>query len=78
MSELEIENFRWHDLRHTWAIWHVQQGTPLEELQEHGAWSDYKMVKRYTHFTYQHLQQYVNRSPSGRTTKPATLAFAWP
>jgi len=55
-----IENFRWHDLRHTWATWHVQKGTPLEILQELGGWSDFKMVKRYAHFTHEHLHQFVN------------------
>lgn len=54
-----IENFRWHDLRHTWATWHVQRGTPLEILQELGGWSDFKMVKRYAHYSHAHLHQYV-------------------
>jgi integrase len=31
-----LRDFRWHDLRHTWASWHVQAGTPLNVLQEMG------------------------------------------
>lgn len=44
-----IENFRWHDLRHTWASWLAQEGTPLHVLQEMGGWADYGMVLRYAH-----------------------------
>jgi integrase len=46
-----IADFRWHDLRHTWASWHIQSGTPLAVLQELGGWSDYKMVQRYAHLS---------------------------
>jgi len=56
-----IENFRFHDLRHTWASWHAQQGTPLNILQEMGGWSSSEMVKRYAHLTAGHLVDYAEK-----------------
>jgi integrase len=56
-----IENFRWHDLRHTWASWHVQNGTPLHILKELGGWSSYDMVQRYAHLAPEHLAEYANK-----------------
>lgn len=53
-----IGDFRWHDLRHTWATWHIQAGTPLHVLQELGGWSNYEMVRRYAHLTSDHLRNY--------------------
>jgi len=56
-----IENFRWHDLRHTWASWHVQNGTPLFALQELGGWESPEMVRRYAHLSAEHLAPYADR-----------------
>jgi integrase len=44
-----IEDFRWHDLRHTWATWQRQAGTPTHELQRLGGWKTAAMVERYAH-----------------------------
>jgi len=54
-----IEDFRWHDLRHTWASWHVQNGTPLNVLQELGGWESADMVRRYAHLSASHLVNYA-------------------
>ena len=57
-----IGNFRWHDLRHTWASWHAQNGTPLHVLQELGGWESPLMIRRYAHFATEHLAAYVNNA----------------
>lgn len=56
-----IEDFRWHDLRHTWASWHIQDGTPLHILQELGGWEDVSMVRKYAHLSVSHLSEYVQK-----------------
>jgi len=61
LARAGIENFRWHDLRHTWASWHVQSGTSLQELQLLGGWSSFTMVLRYAHLSSSHLQAAASR-----------------
>jgi integrase len=54
-----IKEFRWHDLRHSWASWHVQRGTPLYALKELGGWATLEMVNRYAHLAPEHLKAYA-------------------
>ena len=54
-----IENFRFHDLRHTWASWLVQSGVPLSALQEMGGWGSIEMVRRYAHLAPNHLTEHA-------------------
>ena len=59
-----IEDFRWHDLRHTWASWHRMQGTPTHELQQLGGWKTGAMVERYAHLASDHLASAAARLDS--------------
>ncbi len=70
-----IMSFRWHDLRHTWASWHVQAGTPLHALQELGGWETVEMVRRYAHLSAEHLASYVDKmSGELKVVEPAVAA----
>jgi len=54
--------FTWHGFRHTWATWHMQNGTPIEVLQMLGAWSDLRMVLNYSHHSPGHLASFADNS----------------
>ncbi len=59
LQDAGITDFRWHDLRHTWASWLVQRGVPLAALQEMGGWESIEMVQRYAHLSPEHLQRHA-------------------
>lgn len=54
------QGFTWHGLRHTWATWHMQNGTPQSVLQALGAWSDPRMVAIYAHHSPSHLAGFAD------------------
>jgi integrase len=56
-----IEDFKWHDLRHTWATWLRKQGTPTHELQRLGGWKTAAMVERYAHIAPKGLEYAASR-----------------
>jgi len=57
-----IEDFTWHDLRHTWASWHVMAGTPLPVLQKLGGWASLAMVQRYAHLAADYTAQFAGNA----------------
>lgn len=59
LEKAGIQNFRWHDLRHTWASWLAQSGVPLRTLQEMGGWKSVEMVQRYAHLSPEHLHEHA-------------------
>jgi integrase len=67
-----INDFFWHDLRHTWASWHVQAGTPMNVLKELGGWASMEMVLRYAHLGADHLAEHAARISGPRVVTIGT------
>jgi integrase len=44
-----VENFRWHDMRHTAASWMIDQGVALDLVQKILGHSDIRLTLRYAH-----------------------------
>jgi integrase len=54
--------FVFHCLRHTWASWHVMNGTPLEVLQKLGGWASLDMVQKYAHLAPGHVARFAGNA----------------
>ncbi len=61
LQAAEIEDFRFHDLRHSAASYLAMSGATLAELAEILGHKTLAMVKRYAHLTEQHTSRVVAR-----------------
>lgn len=65
VKECGLEGLTFHMMRHSWASWHVQGGTPLKMVQEMGGWASIEMPMRYAHLNPGHLTQYASQTLIG-------------
>ena len=64
VEEAGIEDFTFHDLRHTFASHLVMSGCDLRSVQQLMGHKDIKMTMRYSHLSKEHLQDAVAKLDS--------------
>lgn len=70
VAAAKIEDFHWHDLRHTWASWMAMAGAPLHAIKQAGAWASMDMVDRYSHLTPNALAAYQDAAVKAISVTP--------
>src|SRR5262245_56320938 len=79
LQAAKIPDFRFHDLRHTFASRLAMEGVDLYTVRRAGGWKTQVMVQRYAHLSPDHMRAAVERlakpSVEGSTgTKTGTQA----
>ena len=63
VREAGLEDFHFHDLRHTCGSWLVQAGVPLFDVKEVLGHSTIRMTERYAHFAPENVRAAVDKLP---------------
>lgn len=71
LREAEVENFRFHDLRHTAASYLAMNGATLAEIAAVLGHKTLQMVQRYAHLSDQHVAGVVERMNKAIFREPA-------
>jgi integrase len=69
-----IRNFRWHDLRHTYASRLRQTGTPLGNIAELLGHKGLAMTRRYAHLSISNLHEAVSRISISTPVAPEPIS----
>ncbi len=67
-----IDDFRWHDLRHTFASWFVQEGGDLYRLSRILGHATLQMTARYGHLRTDDLHDELERVSQKRSREHQT------
>jgi integrase len=80
VTEAKLQDFRFHDLRHTAASWLIQRGRTLKEVQELLGHQTFSMTLRYAHLSPDRLREAVASldAPSSLSTTSAHGAVESP
>ena len=71
MRVAEIADFRFHDLRHTFASRLAMEGVDLLTIKELGGWKSLPMVQRYAHLSPSHRRSAIERLVARQAAEPA-------
>jgi integrase len=69
-----VENFRFHDLRHTAASYLAMEGATAPEIAEILGHKSLQMVKRYSHFNKAHIVGLMSRMSTSRISEDPLLS----
>ncbi|MBW2638150.1 MAG: site-specific integrase, partial [Deltaproteobacteria bacterium] len=73
-EKARVNNFRFHDLRHTFATRLVQSGVGIYEVQRLGRWKSTSMVMRYAHHNSESLRASIEVMDGFRATPITNLS----
>jgi len=74
VTAARIDDFRLHDLRHTFASRLVMAGVDLLTVMQLGGWKSLAMVQRYAHLSSGHRQTAIERLVARPMDKPDRVA----
>lgn len=64
LKDAAITDFRWHDLRHTYATWLGKAGAPLEVVSKALGHSSVTVTMKYRHVLHSEVREAMQRMPT--------------